>query len=219
MKTCKKCNIKLDTIANYCPLCNSEIDIIKNYESSYPPINSGIIKHLFRKFIFFLVCLASIAVLIMNLIINPSIKWSLFVIIQLFLSYFVFYDILSGRKKVIKLLLVLNIVICSLSLFWDFYTGFHGWSTNYVFPSMCISYGLFMLILRGVNYYAFKENSSYIYVNICLEFIPLVLAYLEFAKYNILIYFSGAFGIINLLILIVFDSSNFKEDILKILHI
>ena len=163
-------------------------------------------------------CIASLIVLTINFSVTPNIRWSIFVIIQLFLSYFVFYNILNGRRKVIKLLLVLNILIVSLSMFWDFYTGFHQWSTNYVFPSVCISYGLFMLILRGVNYYAFKENSSYIYLNICLEFIPLILAYMEYSNYNILTYLSGAFGIINLLILIIFDSSSFKEDILKLLH-
>lgn len=219
MRHCKKCNVKLDIISNKCPLCNSEIGDNKNNNSSYPIINLVVTTSLFRKLVFFVACIISVAVMILNYALTPDIKWSLFVILQIYSSYYVFYNILNGRKKVIKLLLSLNIIVSSLSIFWDVYTGFHGWSVNYVLPSLCISYGIFMLILRLVRYYAFKENSSYIYLNICLEFLPIILVYLGYAKSNILIYLSTIFGIINLLMLLAFDGSNFKDDIVKKLHI
>ena len=218
MKQCKKCNISLDINANNCPLCNSVINYNKNFKGSYPIINNIINKHLFRRIIFFMACIISLTVLFLNYILTPDIKWSLFVVLQIFLSYYVFYNILNGRKKVIKLLLILNIIVCILSVFWDFYTGFHSWSTNYVLPSLCISYGVFMLILRFVDYFAFRENSSYIYLNICLEFAPLILVYLNYAKLNVLVQLSSIFGILNLLILIIFDGSDFKEDIFKKMH-
>lgn len=219
MKHCNKCNVDLDIISTKCPLCNSEIDNEKDVISSYPIINLPVSKTLFRKMIFFLACVISVGVLILNYALTPKIKWSLFVIVQVFASFYIFYNILSGRKRVIKLLLILNIFVSALSIFWDIYTGFHGWSVNYVLPSLCISYGIFMLILRLVRYYAFKENSSYIYLNICLEFLPFILVYFELAKINILIYLSMIFGIINLLMLLAFDGSNFKDDIVKKLHI
>lgn len=219
MRRCNKCNVELDIISNKCPLCDSVIDEDKKTDSSYPTINTVVSKSLFRKIIFFIACIVSALVLILNYALTPNIKWSLFVVAQIFASYYVFYNVLSGRKKVIKLLLSLNIIVSSLSIFWDVYTGFHGWSVNYVIPSLCISYGMFMLILRLVRYYAFKENSSYIYLNICLEFLPIILVYFGYAKANILIYLSMIFGIINLLVLLAFDGSSLKDDILKKLHI
>ena len=129
------------------------------------------------------------------------------------LSYLLYISL-----KILKILLSLNIIICFLSIFWDFYSGYHGWSINYVFPALCISYGAFVLILRFVNYFAFKENSSYIYLNICLGFIPSILVFLDKVSGNILIYASGLFAIINLLILLIFDGSTFKEDIAKKIH-
>ena len=76
-----------------------------------------------------------------------------------------------------------------------------------------------MIILRLVRYYAFQENSSYIYLNICLEFVPLILVNFGYAKLNVLVYWAGLFGIINLLLLLIFDGSKFKDDIVKKLHI
>ncbi len=219
MKHCSKCNVDLDIISNKCPLCNSEIDNVKEATSSYPTINMVVSKSLFRKILFFIACVISVAVLILNYALTPNIKWSLFVILQVLASFYVFYNILSGRRKVIKLLLTLNILVSILSIFWDIYTGFHGWSVNYVIPALCISYGVFMLILRLVRYYAFKENSSYIYLNICLEFLPIILVYTGYATPNVLIYLSMIFGIINLLMLLAFDGSTFKDDIVKKLHI
>lgn len=219
MKRCEKCNIDLDIISNKCPLCNSEIEDIKNFDSSYPALIPIINKHLFRKILLLIVSLISITIITINYFLTPKIKWSIFVVLQLVASYRVFYNILSGRRKVIKLFLMLNIFVCGISLFWDIYTGYHAWSVNYVLPSLCISYGIFMLVIRLVNYYAFKESSSYIYLNICLEFLPMILLFFDKATPNILIYLSGLFGVINLLILLIFDGSHLKDDILKKLHI
>lgn len=219
MKKCDKCNVLLDIIDNECPLCNSEIKDDNNFESSYPKLDPVINNHLFRKILLFITCLVSILVIVLNYFLTPSIKWSLFVILQLGLAFYTFYNILSGRKKIIKLLLILSILVSGFSVFWDIYIGYHGWSVNYVIPSICISYGLFMLILRIVNYYAFKENSSYIYLNICLEFVPVALVFFNKADLNLLVYLSGFFGVLNLLTLLIFDGSNFKDDILKKSHI
>ncbi len=219
MLKCEKCNVELDIISNKCPLCNSIVTEDKDIEGSYPTIKPVVSNKLYKKLLFFVTAIISIVVVILNIGLTPNIKWSLFVILQLIASYYIFSKILSGRIRVIKILLILNILVCLLSIFWDSYTGFHGWSTNYVIPALCISYGVFMIILRFVSYYAFKLNSSYIYLNICLEFLPIVLLYFGYAKGNVLVYWSGLFGIINLLLLLIFDGSSFKDDIVKKLHI
>lgn len=218
MIKCEKCNVELDIISNKCPLCNSVVQDNTNVDGSYPNIKTVVSSKMLKKIIFFIACMVSIGVIFLNYILTPKIKWGWFVIGQIVMSYYIFSGILNGRKKVIKLLFALNILVCGLSIFWDAYTGFHGWSTNYVIPSLCISYGVFMVVLRIVKYYAFKENSSYIYLNILLMFLPIILVYFGYADLNVLIYLSGLFGIINLLTLIIFDGSSFKDDIVKKLH-
>ena len=216
---CEKCNVELDIISNKCPLCNSVVSDKKNIEGSYPILKPVVSNKLYKKVLFFIACIISIVVIILNIALTPTIRWSFFVVLQIFLSYYIFSKILSGRIKVIKILLILNLLVCGLSMFWDYYTGFHGWSINYVIPALCISYGIFMIILRFVSYYAFRENSSFIYLNICLEFVPVLLVYLGYANLNVLVYWSLLFGVINLLLLLIFDGSSFKDDIVKKLHI
>ena len=217
MSKCLKCNVSLDTLSDRCPLCNSEIKLSKSH--TYPKIHGKMTNNLFRKIIFMIAVAICIVVALVNYILTPNIKWSIFVILQILLMYYVFYHVLNGRVKVVKLLFIMNILVCLLSIFWDNYTGFKGWSVNYVFPSLCITYGIFMLILRIVNYFAFRENSSYIYFNVCLEFLPLLLLNLDHLSIGILAYISALLGAVNLFILIVFDGSSLKSDIARKLHI
>lgn len=217
MKKCNKCKIKINTASNSCPLCKSEItgkDI-----SEFPKVKTIITNTLLRKILLLIVCLISITVAIINHILTPNIKWSIFVILQLFFSFYVFYNILSGKRKIIKVLLFSSIFISILSIFWDIYTGLHGWSINYVVPAICITYGLFLIILRIVNFIAFTKNTSYIYLNILLEFIPVILCYFGIADENILIYLSSFFAISNLLLLLIFDWAILKNDLIKKMHI
>ena len=141
---CEKCNIELDIISNKCPLCKSVVCEDKNPEGSYPILKPVVSNKLYKKLLFFIACFISVAVVFLNVALTPGIRWSFFVILQLIISYWIFSRILSGRVKVIKLFLILNILVCALSIFWDSYTGFKGWSTNYVIPALCISYGVFI---------------------------------------------------------------------------
>ena len=217
MKKCNKCKIKINTETDFCPLCKSEITG-KNV-SEFPKIKNIITNNLLRKILLLIVCLISISVAIINYILTPNIKWSIFVILQLFFGFYAFYNILSGKRKIIKVLLFSSIFISIISIFWDIYTNLHGWSFNYVIPAICITYGVFLIILRIVNFIAFTKNTSYIYLNILLEFIPLILCYFGIANKNILIYLSSFFGISNLLLLLIFDWAILKNDLIKKMHI
>ena len=216
MAKCNKCNVELNTVSDVCPLCNSEVK--NNDDSVYPFIKNNLTKSSLMKKIFFIHCIICIIIILINYFCTPDVKWSIFVVIQIILAYFIFCKILSGRYKILRLLFILNFLTCIISIFWDYYGGFSGWSINYVLPSLCISYGIFMIILRFVKYFAFKENTSFIYLNVCIAFVPLILVKLGKITFPLLAVISAVMGVINILILIIFGWSTFKEDIRKKLH-
>lgn len=217
MSKCKKCNIEIDVPSNICPLCKSEIDY--NEEATYPIIKKGLGLQFVRRLVLFILLLIGISVVLINYLIVPKYSWSLFVVLALISTYVIFRSILDGRKKVLRLMFSLNFIVIILSLLWDYFTGAHMWSLNYVLPCLCISYGIFLIVLRFVSYFAFRENSTYIYLNILLEFVPLILLHYEIVRFKPLAVISAIFGLVNLLILIIFDGSKFKDDLIKNFHI
>ena len=154
-----------------------------------------------------------------GLIMRKYIKEIIIFLIQLFIFYMLFFKILNGRNRVLRMLFVFNILVCLISIFWDVYIGFDGWSLDYVLPSLCITYGIFVLLLRFINYFAFRQNNTYIYFNICLGFVPLILLFLDIVKVDLLADLSAIIAFINLIILIIFDWSDLKNFISKKFHL
>ena len=219
MSKCIKCNVEVNSVTNRCPLCNSELKKWKKEDSIYPNKVNVLNNALVKKIILLIMILCSVATFAVNYFLTPNISWSLFVVIQIVIIGLIISRIMSGRNKVLKSLFISSFIICGISIFWDMYIGFKGWSLDYVLPSLCISYSIFVLILRIVNYLAFRENSSYIYLNIMLGFVPCVLLYYNHINVPVLAYLSGILAFINLLILLIFDWSDVKTFIVKKLHI
>lgn len=217
---CLKCNVNVNSVSNRCPLCNSELKNWDKNDSYYPPKVTGIKHEFLKKMLLLIAIVCCIGVFIVNYIVTPNIKWSIFVVIQIFITCLILSKILSGKNRVLKFIFACNSLICGISIFWDFYIGVNkGWSLDYVLPSLCITYGIFALVLRIVNYFAFRENSSYIYFNVALGFVPLILLHYGFVKVEVLAYFCAAFALFNLIILLIFDWSDLKNYIAKKLHI
>ena len=217
MSKCKKCSVIIDAPTNICPLCQSEITM--NKDATYPVVKTILNSNLVRKVVLFLVVVISIIALLLNYSITPEYHWSYFVALALASTYVIFREIMNGRKKILKLMFTLNFTVIILALLWDYFTGYRGWSLSYVLPSLCISYGIFLIFLRIVSYFAFRENSTYIYLNVLLEFVPLILYYYDVIAYKPLALISAILGVVNILILIIFDGSKFKTDLEKNFHI
>lgn len=217
MSKCKKCDVLVNSVTNRCPLCDSIID--ETEDNIYPRKIVGLKYGFIRKVSLFVTLILSLCVVLLNVYLTPTYRWSVFVICQLFISYILFFKILSGRNRILRMLFVLNILVCSLSIFWDIYIGFSGWSLDYVLPSLCITYGVFVLLLRFINYFAFRQNSSYIYFNTCLGFVPIILLYFDIVKVDVLADLAAIIAFVNLIILIIFDWSDLKNFISKKFHI
>ena len=109
MAKCNKCNIELNTISDACPLCNSEIK--NNDDSVYPFIKNNLTKASLMKKMFFIHCVICIIIVLINYFCTPNVKWSIFVVIQIILAYFIFCKILSGRHKILDCYLYLTLLL------------------------------------------------------------------------------------------------------------
>ena len=217
MIICKKCNVKIDTIGSVCPLCHNKIE--KNDDSTYPLITTVATWGFIKKILLFTVILISALVVLLNKTLTPNTSWSLFAIAGVITMYTIFLGIMKGRKRILSMMFYMCFLIIIITVGWDNLIGFRGWSINYVLPSLAISYGIFLIILRFVSHFSIDDNSMYIYLHVLLEFVPLILYYREIVTFKPLAVISAVFGIINLTILLIFDFSHVKKDLAMRLHI
>ena len=217
MNRCKKCDVLIDSPGNNCPLCYSRLQ--GKTSSAYPTINPKIKSNIVKRIILLIVIVSSALVLFLNRLIVPSFNWSSFVIGALITTYIVLRSIMLTKSKIISKMFMLNFLAIALAIIWDYYTGFHGWSLNFVLPSLCIFYGLFLILLRIISHYVYNEYSTFIYLNILLEFLPILLFYFDIITFEPLASISCIFGVINIAIIFIFDFKRFKVDLEKKLHI
>ncbi len=217
MIKCDKCNVLVDTPGEHCPLCGSKI--LKNNDSTYPIIKNSNTWKFVKRLLFFIVASISILIIFLNYTLTPNIKWGVFTSLGLISMYIIFLGIINGRKRVLSMMFYLCFLILLITISWDYLIGYKGWSLNYVLPSLSICYGIFLIILHFVSYLAFTSNSTYIYLHVLLEFVPLILYYTGFVTFKPLAIISAAFGLVNLSILVLFDTTDLKNDLAKKLHI
>lgn len=217
MIRCKKCDVLVDTIGETCPLCG--VHLKKNPTPTYPKITTKSTWLFIKRTLLLLVILITGIVVVINRLLNPDTRWSIFVFAGLLSMYTIFLNIMKGRKRVFSMMFSICFVLILITVFWDNLFGFNGWSLNFVLPSLAISYGLFLLILRFVANFLIIENMHFIYLHLLLEFLPLILLKRGIVTFEPLALISALFGTINLAILIIFDFSHLKKDLAMRLHI
>ncbi len=217
MPKCNKCNVLVDTKGVCCPLCNAKIE--KTESPTYPIIKTMSTWQFIKRILTIAVLGISILAVFLNKVLTPNTSWSAFVIAALWSMYIVFLGIMKGHSRVLSMMFYMSFIILIITTLWDDLTGFRGWSWNYVLPSVAIGYGVFLVALRFVSHFAIEDNSIYIYLHILLEFLPIFLYMKEIVTFKPLAVISACFGIINLIILLLFDFSHLKKDLAMRLHI
>ncbi len=217
MAFCKKCKVEVDSRGSSCPLCNAKICVTA--DPVYPAIKTTSTWLFVKRLLLFNVVLVSAIVLFLNYMLTPNTKWSVFVIAGLMSMYVIFLGIMKGHKRILSMMFYLCFLIIMMTIVWDNLIGWRGWSINYVLPSLAISYGLFLLVLRFLSHLTIEDIGIYIYLHVLLEFLPLILFYKGIVTFEPLAVISAIFGLINLLILLIFDFSRLKKDLSMRLHI
>ncbi|GMO40209.1 MAG: hypothetical protein Ta2B_20060 [Termitinemataceae bacterium] len=140
MLYCHQCKVNIKGVFTSCPLCAGELSGIADTDDDvFPVISSSIKPHRqYLKFVCFGAIVAAVVSVAVDMSVSASSKlgWSLFVIAgfaSLAVSFFVANKRWWNIPKIIFLLLLLTSV---LEIAWDYWTGFHKWSLDYVIPIM-----------------------------------------------------------------------------------
>ena len=121
----------------------------------FPRIPDTLHKHsLFFRILILVSVVAAVTCVVINLILPQHGWWSLFVLAGLACAWISLTVAFHYRRNVPKSILYQVVVVCVLTVLWDYSTGWHGWSIDYVIPITCV---VAMLVL-AITARVFKLN-------------------------------------------------------------
>ena len=135
MKYCRHCKVDIRGNHEKCTLCENILEESKvKDEEIFPDILPFYQSHLALKIMIFISIVALVVSFSINMIFPSNINWPLlfmFAVISIWVGLII---IVQKRYHIPKKIVWQVIIISILALFWDYKTGWMGWSLDYVIP-------------------------------------------------------------------------------------
>ncbi|MCL1916713.1 MAG: DUF6320 domain-containing protein [Peptococcaceae bacterium] len=221
MKVCEKCAVSVSGNPEKCPLCQSPLtgENQNSYET-FPFIPLARHKH---SLLFRLLQLASAAVVIAALTVNGMLPqggfWSLFVLAGVACAWLSLTIAIRKRHNILKNLAYQVTVIGILSILWDVFTGWHGWSVDFVIPIVFVSAMIVTAILARI---LTMPVGAYMIYNFLLMLYGIIPAFFVLSGLSTIILPSllcVACSLFSLAALLIFEGRNMAEELKRRLHL
>lgn len=219
MKHCEKCGVNIRSIGKRCPLCQSRLSGDGD-EAMYPHIATTFEIHkLFIKLLILGTVTLSAAAVVVNLILPQTGFWSSFVVLGVVCFWISFVMAYKRRNNLPKNITTQVVLISLLCFFWDYVTGWHNWSVDYVLPIAC---GVGMLALGILARVLNLPKGDYItcmVMDIVFGTVPLILFLCGKTIVAIPSLICAGLSVVAFAFILLFEGNDIREEIVRRLHI
>jgi len=219
MNKCTKCNVKIIGTPLYCPLCKNILEPNKNSVDIYPSIPTTYEKY--KKIInilLFLSFITSVSSIVINQYTTKFI-WYPFVILGIISCWLLITSAIKLKKNKIRSILALTTIISSLVLLWDYATGWHKWSIEFVLPTLFSIEILASIFLAVIIKIRPIDWLFYVFLEIVLGFSSLIFIKIIKVNYTLPSIICLLISIIALGGITIFASNNLISELKKRLHV
>lgn len=220
MKYCENCRLSVNGSANRCPLCQS---VLHNSGSASPdvfPHTSSIYKK--YSLIFKLLLFSSIAIsataITLNIIFTSTVSWSVFVISGILCGWAALFVLIAKRDNIHKTLLWLVMLTVAGSALWDYFTGWRGWSVNYVLPITFISAMAVMSVMTMIFKSARGDYIIYTLLNCMFSLMLIALIISDIISSPLASIVCVCASVIDLSYILIFKTRDLREELKRRLH-
>lgn len=221
MLHCEKCGVDIAGRRRYCPLCQNELNPGEEAsEETFPLVPTVYRRH---HFLFCLLIFVSIAVVVVsvavNLMLPQSGAWSAFVVGGFVCLWLSLTLAIRKRKNIPKNMLNQTVFLSAVCVCWDFGTGWHGWSLDYVVPILCMAAMAAMGILAKVLGWDVDNLLIYVCIDAVFGIVPIVFFLAGWLRVPYPSVICAALSLISLAALAVFRSASIWAELKRRLHL
>ena len=220
MKICEKCLVSVKGNFEKCPLCQYVLVGEGQCEDVFPFI--PLIKHK-HGFLYKMVQLCSAMAVIMAVIVNIMLPqsgfWSLFVIAGVACMWISLIIAVRKRHNILKNLAYQVNIVSALSVLWDVFTGWYGWSVDFVIPIAFASVMAATTILARVLKMQVSDYMIYMCLLIIYGIIPAIFIGVGLVTIIYPSLICVASSLLSLAALLIFEGGNMMAELKRRLHL
>ncbi|HZJ69001.1 MAG TPA: DUF6320 domain-containing protein [Candidatus Eisenbacteria bacterium] len=221
MRYCRHCDVHTRGDHDKCVLCENLLEKSSSPENHpvYPDIPPLYKKHLALKIMIFISIVGLVSSFAITIIFASDFKWAILFMFAILSIWIGVINIIQKRVHIPRKILRWILIISLLSIFWDYQTGWEGWSLDYVFPLVCISAIIVMHITARVLNLSVSVYITYALIDGLLGIIPVLFIIFDVVNVTYPSIISIGFSIISLSALFIFRGKDIKLEIIKRMHI
>jgi len=216
---CDKCNVQLVGKHKHCPLCQGDLSGTGNsYDNIFPPVH---IKDN-RRFISWIALLAVIIITLSyaaNKAFPAGGSWWILVAAGIGSLWTSFIIAVKKRNNLPKAILWQVVTVIILALIWDYFTGFHMWSINFVIPTFTSCAMAAMAIVSRLLHLNIEDFIIYLILDSFIGFAYFALLAFEIPTVTLPSLVCFACSVISISALVLLEGRALKTEIQRRLHI
>jgi hypothetical protein len=221
MPHCNNCHVKLRGINEKCPLCGNSIalEVENKQKPVFPEIPPSFERHTAVRILIFISIVATVMSYFVDIIFPTFINRPLYVVFGILSMWLSFTVVVRKRYHLSKNIMWQVTIVSVLSIFWDWQTGWLGWSLDYVIPITCIASLAVMYVTAKVMKLNARDYIAYLLLAGLFGIIPGLFILLKWLKVLFPSVLSVALSIIFLSAILIFQGESIRNELDKRMHL
>ena len=221
MQHCGKCKMNINGDKQYCPLCQGMLEgegdhkaeIFPKARPKLPP------DFLFLRIMTFGAIVLAVFSVALNAMLPIEVNFWLPAVGGIVCAWISLAIAVTKKYNIIKNIIWQLFILTLLSVIWDLFTGWNGWSLDYVIPCACMVAMLSMAILARVKKMPAHEFIIYLVVDGIYGIVPLIFLLTGILNVRIPSVICVACSLISISALLLFKGRTIKSEVEKKLHL
>ena len=221
MNYCEQCKVSVTGQRSRCPLCQSVLrDEGEPYEEVFPVIPTVYNRfQFFFKLLIFASAVLGIVSAVINLLLPQSGVWSLFVLGGIGCLWVFLFIAVRKRNNIPKNILWQVAVTILFCLLWDLFTGWHGWSVDYVVPSICVAAMAALAVTAKVFRLVVGDFLFYLLISVLFGILPVISILLGWVQVLYPSLICVGCSLVSLAAVLIFQGENMKREWRRRMHL
>lgn len=221
MQYCGNCKMNIAGKKQFCPLCQGPLEgegdptaeIYPKTEAKTPP------DYLFLRIMTFGAIVLAVLAVAVNVLLPIDVNFWLPTVGGIGCAWIALAIAVTKKYNILKNIIWQLFILTALSVVWDVFTGWNGWSLDYVIPCACMSAMVAMAVLARVKKMPAREFIIYLIMDGIYGIVPLVFLFTGIINVKLPSVICVAGSLISISALLLFKGRVIKTEVQKKLHL